>query len=120
MKIRKSVLLLFIPLLAIATFAHNGTEHVMGTVKTISENSVTVETAGKEPKTITVALLQSTKFVKSGVAASIKDLKVGDRVMVEAKDNSADKLEAVSVTFGKQPPHDMSNKDMKAMKDMPH
>ena len=117
MKTRMSVLLLFVPLLVITTFAHNGMEHVMGTVKAISANSVAVETVGKEPKTIIVALLPSTKFVKSGAAASLKDLKVGDRVMVEAKDNSADKLEAVSVTFGKQPPHDMSNKDMK---DMPH
>jgi hypothetical protein len=40
---------------------------------------------------------------------------VGDRVMVEAKENSSDKLEAVSISFGKQPPHDMSKKDMKDM-----
>ena len=87
----------------------------MGTVKTISANSVTVETAAQEPKTITVALLPSTKFVKSGADASLKDLKVGDRVVVEAKENKDNKLEAVSVTFGKQPPHDMSKKDMKDM-----
>jgi Domain of unknown function (DUF5666) len=115
MKIRISMLWLCVALLAAATFAHNGMEHVMGTVKTISANSVTVETAAQEPKTITVALLPSTKFVKSGADASLKDLKVGDRVMVEAKEDSSDKLEAVSVTFGKQPPHDMSKKDMKDM-----
>ena len=120
MKIRMSVLLLCVPVLAIATFAHNGAEHVMGTVKTVSADSVTVETTGKEPKTITVVLLPSTKFLKSGSDATLKDLKVGDRVMVEAKENSADKLEAVSVAFGKQAPHDMSNKDMKDMKDMSH
>jgi Domain of unknown function (DUF5666) len=115
MKIRISMLWLCVALLAVATFAHNGMEHVMGTVKTISANSVTVQTAAQEPKTITVALLPSTKFVKSGADASLKDLKVGDRVMVEAKENSSDKMEAVSVTFGKQPPHDMSKKDMKDM-----
>jgi Domain of unknown function (DUF5666) len=108
MKIRIAMLLLCVPLLAILTFGHNGMEHVMGTVKAISANSVTVKTAAQEPKTITVALLPSTKFVKSGADASLKDLKVGDRVMVEAKENSSDKLEAVSVTFGKQPPHDAS------------
>jgi hypothetical protein len=102
-----------VPLLAVATFAHNGMEHVMGTVKTISANSVAVETAAQDPKTITVVLLPSTKFVKSGADASLKDLKVGDRVMVEAKEDSSDKLEAVSVTFGKQPPHDMNKKEMK-------
>jgi hypothetical protein len=115
MKIRKSTLLLCMPLLAGAAFAHNGMEHVMGTVKTISANSVTVEIVAQEPKTITLGLLPSTKFVKSGADASLKDLKVGDRVMVEAKENSSDKLEAVSVTFGKQSPHDMSKKDMKDM-----
>ena len=108
------------PLLATVAFAHNGMEHVMGTVKSISANSVTIETAAQNPKSITVALLPSTKFVKSGADASLKDLKVGDRVMVEAKENSSDKLEAVSVTFGKQPPHDMSKQDMKGMKDMQH
>lgn len=113
MKIRISMLWLCVPLLAVATFAHNGMEHVMGTVKTISANSVAVETAAQDPKTITVVLLPSTKFVKSGADASLKDLKVGDRVMVEAKEDSSDKLEAVSVTFGKQPPHDMNKKEMK-------
>ena len=78
----------------------------MGTVKTVSANSVTVETVGKAPKTVTVALLPSTKFMKSGANASVNDLKVGDRVMIEAKENSADKLEAASVAFGKQAPHD--------------
>jgi hypothetical protein len=112
MRIRMSVLLLCLPLLATATFAHEGMEHVMGTVKTISAYSVAVETVAKEAKTITVALLPSTKFVKSGADASLKDLKVGDRVMVEAKENSDNKLEAVSVTFGKQLPHNLSKKDI--------
>ena len=120
MKIRTSVLLLCLLLLATVSFAHNGMEHVMGTIKTISTNSITIETATQDPKTITVTLLPSTKYVRSGAEASLKDLKVGDRVMVEAKENSADKLEAVSVAFGKQPPHDMSKKDMKGMKDMQH
>lgn len=101
MKMRMLVLFLFLSLMALATFGHNGMEHVMGTVKSISGNSVTVETAAKEPKVVTVALLPSTKFVKSGADASVKDLKVGDRVMIESKANSEDKLEAVTVMFGK-------------------
>jgi Domain of unknown function (DUF5666) len=113
MKIRIAMLLLCAPLLGVSTFAHNGMEHVMGTVKTITANSVTVETAAQDTKTIIVALLPSTKFVKSGADASREDLKVGDRVMVEAKENSSDKLEAVTVTFGKQPSHDENKKDMK-------
>ena len=66
MKTRITTLLLCLPMLAIAAFAHNGMEHVMGTVKTISADSVTVETAAKDPKPVTIALLPSTKFVKSG------------------------------------------------------
>ncbi|HEY2647120.1 MAG TPA: DUF5666 domain-containing protein [Candidatus Acidoferrales bacterium] len=105
MKTRIAMLLMAAPLLAVLAFAHNGMEHVMGTVKTISDNSVTVQTAAQVPKMITVALLPSTKFSKSGADASPKDLKVGDRVMVDAKENSSNKLEAVTVTFGKQPQH---------------
>ena len=108
MKIRTSALLLCLAFMATATFAHNGMEHVMGTVKAISAGSVTVETAAKEPKIVTVALLPSTKFVKSGTDATSRDLKVGERVMIEAKENSSDKLEAVTVLFGKQSPHDTS------------
>lgn len=111
MKIRTSALLLCLALLALVTFAHNGMEHVMGTVKAISADSVTVETAAKDAKTITVALLPSTKFLKSGTDAMPKDLKVGDRVMIEAKENSSDKLEAVTVTFGKQPSRDTNKKE---------
>jgi hypothetical protein len=109
MRIRMLMFLLFL-LLAIVTFAHNGMEHVMGTVKSISANSVTVETAVKDPKIIAIVLLPSTKFVKSGTDASAKDLKVGDRVMIESKENN-DNLEAVSIMFGKQP--HMIEKDSK-------
>ena len=43
--------------------------------------------------------------MKSAAHASLKDLKVGDRVVVEAKETKDNKLEAVSVTFGKPAPH---------------
>jgi hypothetical protein len=106
MKIRIVMLLLFVLLLNVSTFAHNGMVHVMGTVKTIAANSVTVQTAAQTPKEIAIALLPSTKFVKSGADASLKDLNVGDRVMIECKESDSNQLQAVSVTFGKQPPHD--------------
>ena len=108
MKIQISILLFCVAFLAVVSFAHNGMEHVMGTVKTMSANSVTVETAAQNPQTVTLALLPSTKFVKSGATASLADLKVGDRVMIEAKENRSDKLEAVTVIFGKQPSHEAS------------
>ena len=105
------ILFLFgVLLFAMTSFAHNGNEHVMGTVTVISANSITVQSPGKEAKTTTVSVIPSTMFMKSGAQVSLKDLKVGDRVVVEAKENKDDKLEAVSVTFGKpQPSSGMDN-----------
>ena len=112
------ILLLFSVLLfATTSFAHNGNEHVMGTVTVISANSITVQATGKEAKTTTVSVIPSTMFMKSGAQVSLKDLKVGDRVVVEAKENKDDKLEAVSVTFGKPQPN--SGMDNMPGMDMP-
>ena len=103
-------------LFAMTSFAHNGNEHVMGTVTAISANSITVQTTAKEAKTTTISVIPSTMFMKSGAHVSLKDLKVGDRVVIEAKENKDDKLEAISVTFGKPAAQDMGNMDMKDMK----
>jgi len=43
--------------------------------------------------------------VKSAAHASLKGLKVGDRVVTDTKENKDNKLEAVSVTFGKSSTH---------------
>ena len=74
-------------------------QNVMGTVKAISADSITVETIDKERKAVTVTLLQSTRFIKDGAETSVKDLKVGDRVIINTKP-IGDKLEAVKVVFG--------------------
>jgi len=95
-----TILALF--LLCGLALAHEGERPIMGKVTAISANSITVETAAKEPKTVTVAITAQTKFVKSGAAASVKDLKVGDRVVIHAKENG-EKLEASVVSFGKSP-----------------
>ena len=89
--------------LAVVTWAWGNEKHIMGTVTAISANSIAVQTVGKESKTITVSVVSSTKFLKSGADASLKDLKVGDRVVIHPKRNG-DKLEAVTVKFGR-PPH---------------
>ena len=78
--------------------AHGNEEHVMGTVTSISNNSISVETGDK--KTVTITIAADTKFIKSGSAASPSDLKVGDRVVVHAK-KAGGKLTAESVRFGK-------------------
>ena len=63
----------------------------------ISENSITVETTAKKP--VTVEVSDKTKFEKSGSPATLKELKVGDKVVVHA-DSVGDKLVASEVNFG--------------------
>jgi hypothetical protein len=113
----RAMLLACALLFAMASFAHEGNKHVMGTVTTISGNSITVQSTDKEAKTTIVSVIPSTMFMKSGAHVSLKDLKVGDRVVVEAKENKDDKLEAVSVTFGKPQPN--SGMDTMPGMDMP-
>lgn len=63
--------------------AHGNEQHVMGTVTKIEEGSIVVKT--KEGDTKTVMVMPTTKFVKGTTAATQKDLKVGDRVVVHAE-----------------------------------
>jgi hypothetical protein len=79
-------------------------QNVMGIVKAISANSLTVETMDTAPKSVTVSMLPSTKFIKDGADTSAKDLKVEDRVVISVKPNG-DKFEAVKVVFGQMFQH---------------
>jgi len=73
--------------IAVVTWAHGNEKHVMGTVTAISANSITVRTAARTHKMVTVFIVPSTKFLKSGAKASLKDLKVDDRVVIHANPN---------------------------------
>jgi hypothetical protein len=98
---------------AVVTWAHGNEKHVIGTVTAISVNSITVQPREKEAKPTTVSVIPSTKFLKSGMPASLADLKVGERVVIHAKPNGQ-KLEADTVEFGKPP------QGMKPMSGMAH
>lgn len=78
--------------------AHEGMEHLLGTVKAVTANSVTVEST--KHQTSTVMLDVATTFTNKGAKASATDLKVGDRVAIEGKDGDDKKLHAVSVKWG--------------------
>lgn len=93
------VLLLSLIMLAVVSRADNNAETVMGTIKAISANSITLETMGKTPKSVTVTVLPSSKFIKDGADTSVKDLKIEDRVVVSVRPNG-DKFEAIKVVFG--------------------
>jgi hypothetical protein len=96
--------------LSVMAIAHGKEKHVMGTVTSISDSSITVETTANE--TVIVDMSDKTKFEKSGAAATLKDLKVGDKVVIHA-DVSGGKLVANEVRFG-------AMKGMKGMGGMEH
>jgi hypothetical protein len=109
MRTKTLVLLLSMVLLAAVSHADKS-ESVMGTVRVVSGNSITVETMDKERKPVIITVLPSTKFIKDGVVTTVKDLKVEDRVVVSIKPNG-DRFEAVSVVFGQVFQHmDMHHK----------
>jgi GH25 family lysozyme M1 (1,4-beta-N-acetylmuramidase) len=86
---------------AAIAFAHNGIEHVMGTVKSVTNSSITVETV--KHTAVTVMIDPSTTFTNKDAKASLKDLKVGERVVINAKEGADKKLQAVSVKWGASP-----------------
>ena len=81
-----------------AAYAHNGFEHVMGTVTVITDSSITVETL--KHTSISVSIDGATKFSKNDVAVSRMQMKVGDRVVIDAKETSDKKLLGVTVKLG--------------------
>jgi len=98
-------------LFSLAAFAHGGGPHVMGTVKSLDDKSITVSTKSGEDTTI--AIDTKTQFEKSGAKAAAKDLAVGERVVVHSR-KDGDNLSAVLVKFGapgKKPKHDHSHSE---------
>ena len=100
---RMLMMLMGAVLFAGLAFAHGDEQHVMGTVTKITDTTITVEVAPKQGETqkaaVIVNVVSSTKFEKMGVAATIKDLNVGDRVVIHAG-KKAGKLEAHVVKIG--------------------
>ena len=79
-------------------FAHNGVEHVLGTITAVTDNSITVDTT--QHKSVTVMSDAATTYTNKKAKASLIDLKVGDRVAIDAKKGAGEKLQAVSVKWG--------------------
>ena len=102
--------------LSVMALAHGKEKHVMGTVTSISDTSITVQT--KDKKSVAVDVSDNTKFEKSGSAATVKDLKVGDKVVIHAV-VSGDKLVANEVHFGPMKGK-QSMEGMKGMEGMDH
>ena len=86
-----------IVLMVSSAYAHNGMEHVMETVASITDSSITVTTT--DGKTQTVTATADTKYSKMGAAIALKDIKVGDHVVIHASKKN-DKLIAATVQVG--------------------
>jgi Domain of unknown function (DUF5666) len=94
-----SAMLIFLAF-SLVTLAHGTDKHVLGTVTKITDSEITVQTQDHQLQVVKIA--SDTSFVKSGASATIKDLKVGDRVVIHAKPVGSD-LIAHEVRFGKPP-----------------
>jgi hypothetical protein len=80
-----------------AALAHGGFEHVQGTVSKISAQTVTVTTAAK--KSVEVGINAKTTYTRGDKTVAASDMKVGDRVVIDATEvNEA--LVAASVKLG--------------------
>jgi len=86
--------------LSTLVFAHGNETHIMGTVTKIEEGSIVVKSKEGDR---TVMVMPSTKFTKGTAAATQKDLKVGDRVVIHAMP-MGDMLHATEVKIGDAPP----------------
>lgn len=69
----------------------------MGTVAKVTDKSITIE--DKDKKATEVSVPADTTCMKGDGTAALKDVKVGDRVVVSAK-KSGDKLVATMVKIG--------------------
>jgi co-chaperonin GroES (HSP10) len=75
--------------------AHGDYVHIRGVVTKLAASSMSVETSEKTAKTVTLG--DKTTFEKSGKPATLADLKVGDKVIVEVHKGT---LQAGIVRFG--------------------
>jgi len=76
---------------------HAGMKHVMGTVAAVTDHFVIVQTV--QHTKVTVLIDPSTKFSNNNGQASLRDLKVGDRVVIHATPDSQKRLVGVEVKW---------------------
>jgi hypothetical protein len=84
---------------AMVLFAHGDAEHVMGTISAIQGDHVTVKL--QDGKTESVMLDKSTKYFNGEKTGKKEDVKVGSRVVIDAKmDTKMKMLVASEVKLG--------------------
>lgn len=93
-------------------YAHNGMEHIMGTVVSMTDSSITLKT--KDGKTQTVAVTADTKYTQMDKPVTMQAIKAGDHIVINAAMKDG-KLVVQSVTVGMAGMKGMSG-DMGGMK----
>jgi len=93
-------LVLLIALIAAVALAHDGMEHVRGTIAKVSDQSVTVTTT--TGKTVEVLLDEQTTYSRAEQPIQKTDLKVGDHVLIHAMEKGST-LTAHTVAVGAAP-----------------
>lgn len=107
---KRLIAFVVVVLFAGLAYAHEGMQHVMGTVAAITANSLTVKATNGT--TQTVVLNSQTKFAKGTSVIPQKDVKIGDHVVVHAT-KKADQLIAAEIKIGTtQGMGDMKGMDM--------
>ena len=95
-----SLIVLFVLIAGVLAVAHNGVEHIKGTVTAVSDKTITIKTADNQTKVVNFS--EKTVFEKSKKSSTVKNLHVGDKVVVDYHDMSG-MMHAVIVRFGVQP-----------------
>jgi hypothetical protein len=70
--------------------AHNGNDHVRGTVTAVSAQSVTVQLADKTTKTLSISA--KTEFDNAGKPGHLADVRIGDRVVIDVPEHGTNAL----------------------------
>jgi len=111
---KRLIALIVVVLFVSLAYAHEGMQHVMGTVAAITASSLTVKATNGT--TQTVVLNSQTKYAKGTSAITQKDIKVGDHVVVHATKNG-EQLIAAEIKIGTtQAMGDMKGMDMSGAK----
>ncbi len=100
---RLITLIVSVVLAGTIAFAHGDNVHVRGVVTQVSAQSITVQTADKATKTLT--LTDKTTFQRSGKAAHLDDVKVGDRVVIDVPVKTTNALLIQIGATAKAAPH---------------
>ena len=93
------MLSMLVPALALA---HGGHEHLKGTLKVVTQTSLTVTT--NEGKDVQLALLESTRVEKAGKPAARTELQVGRRVVVQTMEGDKGSMHAMLIKIADKTP----------------